>query len=138
MFNRNTIGAAILALAALVPATSFAAAKAPCFLDSYRVTSVEPYRPQQELGHSKVSHLRGAQIFVQAQPGLTAEWLRLQVAQHVQQMQSSSTRMPDCPLDVSGTQVQVDPAGTGFSVKLIAQDSHRAQEILDRARLLVD
>jgi hypothetical protein len=87
------------------------------------------------MGKMSVPQLKGAEIFVQAQPGLTAEWLQLQLARHIESMQNTS--MHDCALDVSGTRVQVEPAGTGFRVKLIAKDAHQAQEVLRRAQLLV-
>jgi hypothetical protein len=137
MFTRNMIGAGILALAVLAPATSFAASKQPCVLDSYQVTSVAPYRADQPGGKATFNRVQGVEIFVQAQPGLTAEWLRLEVTRYLTRMQRSSTRMHDCAFDVSGTRVQVDPAGTGFSVKLIARDPEQAQEVLRRARLLL-
>ena len=139
MLTRNVIGAGILALAAAIaPATSFAAAKPPCILNNYHVTAVEPYQVvDQHTGKATFNRVQGAQILLQAQPGLTAEGLRLQVTRYLTQMQNSSSRMPDCAFDVSGTRVQVDPVGTGFSVKLIAKDSARAQEVLRRARLLL-
>jgi hypothetical protein len=47
-----------------------------------------------------------------------------------------STSMKDCALDVNDVKVRVDPAGTGFAVKLIARDASQAEEVLRRARLL--
>jgi hypothetical protein len=49
-------------------------------------------------------------------------------------MQSAS--MADCALEVKGVTVQVDSAGAGFDVKLIARDANQAEEVLRRARLL--
>jgi hypothetical protein len=70
----------------------------------------------------------------QAEPGLTAQWLELTLARHIAQMHSTS--MKDCAFGVKDVKVQVDPAGTGFAVKLVARDSAQAEEVLRRARLL--
>ena len=137
MFHKKILASIILAAAALAPAASFAAPteQAPCILSAHRITSVTPYRVQQHVGRGVTSRLAGAQVFVQAEPGLTPEWLQLQLARHITEMKAPAG-MKNCALGVKDVSVKVDSAGTGFAVKLIARDSSQAEEVLRRAQLL--
>jgi hypothetical protein len=138
MLNRKILAAFILAGAALTPVTSFAAGNTdsrPCILKEHRITSVTPYNVEERAGRATIKRLRGAEVRVQAEPGLTAEWLQLTLARHVVEMRGMSMR--DCALDLSDVQVRVDSAGSGFSVKLIARDAKKAEEVLRRAQMLV-
>lgn len=114
------------------------AAGAACVLKQYQVTAVRPYRVEQhELGggHLVTSKLLGADVDVQAQPGLTAEWLWLTLDRHIEEVRNSG-RMGDCPLDVKEVQVQVLSAGPGFTVRLTAPDQKAAEDIQRRAQSL--
>ena len=137
MFNKKVLAAVILAAAALAPAASLAAParEPPCILRSHHVTSVTPYRIQQHAGRGVTSQLAGAQVFVQAEPGLTPEWLELQLARHIIAMMGPPG-MANCALGVKDVSVKVDSAGTGFAVKLIARNASQAEEVLRRAQLL--
>ena len=137
MFHKKTLASIILAAAVLAPAASFAAPaeEAPCILRSHQITSVAPYRVQQHTGRGVTTRLAGAQVFVRAEPGLTPEWLELQLARHISEMQGPAG-MKNCALGVKDVRVKVDSAGTGFAVKLIARDSAQAEEVLRRAQLL--
>jgi hypothetical protein len=44
--------------------------------------------------------------------------------------------MGDCALDVGTVSVQVNPAGAGFLVNIVAADPSKGEEVLRRARLL--
>ena len=140
MFMLRFLAVAALAASTLVPSISFAASSAPatkppCILSEYHVTSVTPYRVDEAIGRGRVSRVRGAVVFVQAQPGLTGEWLQLKLQRHQQEMRTAD--MKDCAFDTNAVRVEVTSAGTGFAVKLIAKDSANSQEVLRRARLLV-
>jgi hypothetical protein len=140
MSTRKFISALALAGSVLAP-TVAVAAKSPsphalCILDEYQVTSVRPYRTEEHIGRAAIRKMRGAEVYVQAQPGLTAEWLRLRLARHVADMQRSDMR--DCALDLSQVQVDVESSGGGFWVKLSGANTKDAQEILRRAQLLLD
>jgi hypothetical protein len=146
MFNRKILAAFVLAGTILAPMASYAAPAAatpPCILREHHVTAVTPYlvelpRGAVEVhqGRAAVQQLRGATVFVQAEPGLTAEWLQLTLGRHLAEMQGSAD-MKDCAFDVKDVQVKVTSAGAGFGVYLIARDAHKAEEVLRRARLLV-
>src|SRR5882672_9015272 len=140
MFVRNLIAAVALSAAVISPAISQAAeastARAPCILNQYRIGSVAPYNVEQHIGKNTLQSLRGAEIYVEAQPGLTAEWLQLNLSRHVTEMQGPAT-MRDCAFDLDSVHVDVSSAGSGFLVRLIAPDSKTGQEVLRRAQLLV-
>ena len=132
MFVRKVFTVLALAASALIiPAEAVAATPPPCELHQHRVTSVEAYRPEERAGRTSLPVLRGARLFVQAEPGLTAEWLRLSLARHI------ASQPSDCALDVSGVKIDVESAGPGFRVTLSATDAQKGEEILRRARRLV-
>src|SRR5688572_3111604 len=102
MSTLKLLAVAALAASTLVPSISFAASSAPpsrppCIFNEYHVTSVTPYRVDEAIGRSRVARVRGALIFVQAQPGLTAEWLQLKLQRHQQEMRTAD--MKDCAFD---------------------------------------
>ena len=140
MFNRKILTALILAGTTFAPMATYAAPPAakpaPCILREHRITSVTPYRVEAHQGRVAVRELRGATVSVQAEPGLTAEWLQLTLGRHLAAMQAMGG-MKDCAFDIKDVQVEVSSSGAGFSVNLIARDSSQAEEVLRRARLLV-
>jgi hypothetical protein len=121
----------------LAPMASYAATKAaPCILREHRITGVTPYRVEGHQGRVVVQELRGATVSVQAEPGLTAEWLQLTLGRHLAQMHAMGG-MKDCAFDVNDVQVKVGSSGAGFSVNLIARDAAKAPEVLRRAQVLL-
>ena len=147
MLNRKIIGAVLmLAAVTLAPAVSFAkSSDAPCPFHEHQITAVRSYETHQSSGKLTFKRLQGAEIYVQAEPGLTQEWLQLQLTQRIAQMRASPSAtstvrgammVNDCPLDVNGLSVQVTSAGSGFWVKLIARDADHAKEVLRRAHVL--
>jgi len=132
----------VLGLAAAPALASPAASQAPnepgthaCALKGFTVTSVAPRFVDQQQGRATIQRLAGATVYVQAQPGLTREWLRLSLERHLSAMHGGAA-MKDCPLGTEHIQVSVDSAGTGFAVQLSAKDTKTAEEVLRRARLL--
>ncbi len=122
MSFRKTIAIGALALSVALPAGAYAASEGgACILSSHQVTGVTPYRVAVQHGHFTTSELRGATVHVQAERGLTAEWLRLEIGRHLAAMQKES--MPDCALDLSGVAIRVGSAGAGFDVTIFARDA---------------
>ncbi len=105
---------------------------AECELHAFKANRVEPLRVQQRVGRGTIEKLAGAQVFVPAQKGLTAEWLRARVEQHISGM--GSRGMANCPLGVKGISVAVASGGNGFWVQLQASDSETAREVLRLAQ----
>lgn len=147
MFTRKLVSGIALSALTFVSAASYAApstppaavrqAKQPCEFNEYRITSVSPYRVQQNMGgRIVVQRTTGAEIFVEAQPGLTAEWLWLNLSRQAAVMQGQHS-MKDCVLDIDKLRVDVTSAGPGFRVRLVAPDEKTGQEVLRRAQLLV-
>ena len=139
MFMRKFVVVAGLAAGALVPGASFAATgaeKPPCILRDYQVKSVTPYTVDGHAGKIAYRRLAGAQVYLEAQPGLTAEWLRVRLGRHLAEMRGAAT-MRDCAFDMKDVSIQVDSAGTGFNVKFTAKDTDQAKEVLRRAQLLL-
>ena len=108
---------------------------AECELHAFKANRVEPLRIQERMGRGTIEKLVGAQVFVPAQKGLTAEWLRARVEQHISAMGAQG--MANCPLGVNGVRVAVASGGTGFWVQLQAKDSDTAREVLRLAQTAV-
>lgn len=147
MSIRKLISALVLSALPAAPLAAHAATAAPqagasrpahaaCALDQYRVTSVTPYKIEKNIGgHILAQRVAGAELFVEAQPGLTAEWLWLNLARQAAAMQGQG--MKDCVFDIAKLQVEVVSAGPGFRVRLTAPDANAGQEVLRRTQLLV-
>src|SRR4051812_39762895 len=135
MFTKKLSIAAILAVATALPVVAFAApADKPrsthCVLTEHRVTNVQPLRIIERYGRGSSERLAGAQVLVQAEPGLTAEWLQLTIQRHIAQM--SASKMANCPLDAKDVRVTVQSAGPGFAVQITGKNAAQAKEILRR------
>lgn len=147
MSIRTTLTAIVLLGTTVAPAASSAtpsaARPAACALGEHHIIAVTPYvvespRGPREIheGRAAVRELRGATVLVQAEPGLTAEWLQLTLSRHIAEMQGAGG-LKGCAFGVNDIQVKVTSTGLNFGVYLIARDPSKAQEVLRRARLLV-
>jgi hypothetical protein len=143
MLSRTIVAAIVAWSATLAPAMSFAASPASpvasssgCAFRDHRVVSVGPYVLEQTPIKTTFKRLGGARLFVAAEPGLTVEYLRSEVASHITAMGSNAS-MEGCPLAAGDVRVQVNSAGTGFWVDIVAKDPSKAEEVLRRARLLI-
>ena len=137
MLLRKFITSAALAAAMVLPAVATAEpARAPCILSEHTIVSVVPYKVEEHIGKNVVQRVRGAQVYYQAEPGLTPEWLQLNFERHLAAMKGPAA-MPDCAFDLDGVRVDVTSAGSGYWVRLAAPDSTTGEEILRRVQLLV-
>lgn len=137
MSTRRFIGIFALAITAAVPTLAWAGTTthATCAFKEHQVTSVKPYRVEERLGRGTIHRLKGAEVYVRAEKGLTAQWLQLTLQEHIARM--NGTMKGACALGVDDIRVDVQPAGAGFAVRLIAKDATRAEEVLRRAEALV-
>ncbi|HKP57706.1 MAG TPA: hypothetical protein VJV78_13335 [Polyangiales bacterium] len=128
MFTKKLILAAapILLAASTVHAAAGQTAE-QCVFEKYAPASVAPYRVEENYGLGTYSHLRGAQLYVPAREGLTAEWLEASVQQALAQGPSEQACQPT---DVQKVQVSVVSAGRGFWVQLAAADDRSAEKLL--------
>ena len=140
MLNRTILAALIAGSTLLAPVASFAATSSPyaipCAFQTHHVVSVTPYRVEERRIKTTFARLAGADLYVEAEPGLTAEWLQVELTRHLGQMHDP-TSMKDCALDVGAVKLEVTSAGGGFWVRIVAADPKQAEEVLRRARLLV-
>ena len=133
--------AAAVSGAVAVSASSSALAEEQCLLGSkYPVSSVEPYRTNKNTGGYGDGYqpvLRGADIRVPAQPGLTGEWLERQLEGQV------AAGICQFGLGVAVLSVEVLPMGEDFVVRVKntnyrmgTHDERPGKEILRRANEL--
>ena len=139
MLTKKIIAAILVSSATLLPSLAFAApqatAPANCILSEHRVTGVQPLHVTERYGRGVSERLVGAKVFVQAEPGLTAEWLQLTIQRHMAQMGGAG--MVNCALEAKDVRVSVQSAGAGFVVNITGKGSSQAKEVLRRAQLLV-
>jgi hypothetical protein len=125
----HLIPAALVAAATLQAGSVFAVDN--CVFDKYAPTSAAPLNANQSDGYGTYTYLKGAQLFVPAQPGLTREWLARSVEQALAADES-------CQPAVRPVQVTVTSASTGFWVQLGANDERTAKALLKWARTIVE
>ena len=102
-----------------------------CMLSSFQVSQVASLYSSTHAERS-TERLIGAQLFVPAQPGLTAEWIQANLARH--SGQAPAQRSTECPLDVPGASMNVVSGGTGFWIQISSADPAVAGVILKRAK----
>ncbi len=134
MFTRFAV-AASLAAASLLPLAARAESIEPCELLSNSVVSVRAHKAEQHYGKITIDRVDGASVFVQARPGLTAEWLQRSLSAHLTKMKDMS--MVDCPLEAKDLRIEVRSGGTGYWVSIIAKDHRQAELVLERAQSLL-
>lgn len=129
----------LLALSIAIASSTSAIARADsprCELLTYNPTQVAPlYVAFDAARGGSTQRLTGAQVFVPAQPGLTAEWLRLDLERHLSAMKQQPMR--GCPLANEGVKLAVVSGGTGFWIQISASDSGVASTLLQQAEQIV-
>ncbi len=97
---------------------------------TYRATSVTADQAREQGYGQDVQRLRGADVHVAAQPGLTQEWLQKSIEHGI--------ASGDCDFGARNVKVNVLSAGNGFDVQLTAPDEKSAREVLRHAQGLVE
>jgi hypothetical protein len=95
----------------------------------YSVRSVAPYETLDEAGSTSFAQLRGAELIVPAQRGLTREWL--------QRLVSYQLAAGECDFGVPDATVSVLPSGSAFSVRIAGRDEKAGAQILRHAQQLL-
>jgi len=135
MVIRRFIAAVALALVTTMSAGAGAAEPVRCSLGGkYLARSVKAFNTQEDAGYSIFTRFRGAEVFVPAQPGLTAEWL--------DRVLTFQIAAGECNFGVPKVNVEVLSDGSGFSVRLSSMserygEEREAAEILRRTQQLV-
>jgi hypothetical protein len=127
MSFRSTVALAALALATAAPTIAMARdvdVPTACILSGRQVESVTPYKTGFRVGRVTYKHLAGATANIRAEPGLSAEWLRVDVGQRMQQ----------CGMDPKEVRVEVAPRKAGYAVTFKARHSSSAKSVLEQTR----
>ena len=101
------------------------------------LVSVEPL--DQVAKH--VGGVDGVQVVLRGVPGLTEERLRRVIECHLARNASLGhdvSEMGDCPLVPRGVEARVRTVPGGFAVEMRAADARTANELLERARRLLE
>jgi hypothetical protein len=121
--------AAVFAILVAAPVAARAAEQTNCSLGQrYHVTAVSPFR-SMESAYGPTRRLRGAELYVPAQPGLTSEWL--------QRVVESDIAYGRCDFGDPKATVDVTSAGAGFWVRITASNSGDSDEIVRQAQLMM-
>lgn len=129
MSLRTVVAAVALSAALALSAGAQATEVSQCSLGGrYLVRSVAPYSTFEDI-YTTNTQLRGAELIVPAQPGLTREWL--------QRVVSFQIAAGECDFGVRNATVSVLPAGDAFSVRIVGDDDRAAAEILHHATQMV-
>lgn len=102
-----------------------------CELDRYAPVSVRPHYEDYVSSTEDfpaARQLRGAEVFVPARPGLTAEWLW-----HELGVRPGDAR--SCATGVAGAEIRVTSGGPGFVVTIRGGDEDSGRQILRLSRI---
>jgi hypothetical protein len=89
---------------------------------------VRSLRTEDRIAKVTRSRITGAELFVPAQPGMSAQWL--------QRVIDCRAQAPDTsPLAIDGAIVKVEALQTGYAVRITSQNAEDAQQIDARARV---
>jgi hypothetical protein len=100
----------------------------------HRVLSVTPHWVEESNG-KRTRHLTGADVRIDAEPGMTAEYLTVELRRDLSVMSAGHWTL-DGVFGVTGSSVEVRSTGDGFVFRITAPDTVHAQEIVRRARQL--
>jgi hypothetical protein len=135
------LGCSMLLTAQLMAATATHAAE-PCVFDKYAPAAVKPYSEEENLAYGTYSFMRGAQLYIPAQNGLTPEWLQTSIERAIMTRpgspEASSQDPLSCSPNIKDVRVTVTSAGSGFWVTLIGRDQQSGEALVKWARRYVE
>lgn len=123
----------VLGVASTTSAAPAAATAERCVFQEYAPVSVAPFHQEENYGLGTHTRLGGAQVYVPARPGLTAEWLTLRVQRELARRSAAD----ECGPSVRDVKVSAVSAGGGFWVVLSAKNERDARTLLKWARGIV-
>jgi hypothetical protein len=112
----------------------------PSALQPPELEAVRSAMGERRLIKLTVPELRGAELLVRPNPGVSKQWLTRVVRCHVAYHDIAGPRLqessPD-PLVVDGSEITVDDTDTSFVIRIKGANKAEGQEILARAQRLV-
>jgi hypothetical protein len=116
-----------------IPASDWSASMLTNRADITNVQEIRPETPASET--ESVVQRWGARLILQAQPGMTAEWLQRVAECHRAQVSAADpSQLTQSPLDVKGARITVQSTGNGFAVDITSGDPRVGRDILARAQ----
>jgi hypothetical protein len=100
----------------------------------HHVLSVAPHWVQESDG-KRTRHLTGADVRIEAEPGMTAEYLTVELRRGLSAASAEPGTLGGV-LGVAGSSVEVRSTGDGFVFRITAPDAIHAEEIVRRAQQL--
>jgi hypothetical protein len=113
----------------------------PVFLQGAALEGVRPVTGERRFIKTTVQELRGADIIVQAQLGMTKQWLARIVRCHLARhdvLGSGLRESFEDPLLAGVPEVSFDETETGFVVRIRGHDKVEGEEILRRAMRIAE
>jgi hypothetical protein len=120
---------------------SLAERQRPTYYQANAIDAVVPFMGVHQVIKFTEPELRGADIVVRATAGLTKQWITRVVGCHLaycSQPDAEAGACADDPLRVGSPTLSFDETPTAFVIRIAGRDSEEGEEILRRARLLVD
>jgi hypothetical protein len=113
----------------------------PTYYNATAIDAVVPFMGVHQFIKFTEPELRGADIVVHATAGLTKQWIARVLGCHLGYCSQAGADPGACaedPLRVGSPTVSFDDTTTAFVIRIAGRNSDEGEEILRRARLLVD
>ncbi len=107
-------------------------------LFAYRdsIATTRPYKEEYQVGKMKLTHDRGVELAIRAQPSMTVPWLERVATCHMALARSNAIAAnAGDPQMVPGATVRVEETYTGFVVSIRVPDAEAAAEVERRTAL---
>ncbi|MGD0674905.1 MAG: hypothetical protein ABSC94_05765 [Polyangiaceae bacterium] len=139
----GTLGCACEAPAAKAPSAAELCANVPetekarpSFLGAGEIEAVRPAMGERRLIKTTVTELRGAELVVRAEPGMTKQWIARLVRCHMAWQEAVGAEGDD-PFVTGRPSVSFDEEETNFIIRILGRDRHEGEDILARAQRFV-
>jgi hypothetical protein len=97
------------------------------------IAGTQPLKEEYTVGKMKLTHARGVQLAIRAQPSMSVPWLERVATCHMALARSNAVAASDGdPQLVTGATVRVEETFTGYIVSIHAPDASSAAEVMRR------
>jgi hypothetical protein len=97
------------------------------------IAGAQPLKEEYSVGKMKLTHDRGVQLAIRAQPSMSVPWLERVATCHMALARSNAIAASDGdPQLVTGATVRVEETFTGYVVSIHAPDADSAAEVMRR------
>jgi hypothetical protein len=97
------------------------------------IAGSQPLKEEYSVGKMKLTHERGVQLAIRAQPSMSVPWLERVATCHMALVRSNALAASDGdPQLVTGATVRVEETFTGYVVSIHVPDADSAAEVMRR------